>query len=103
MEPDDEIRRWREGSPPKQWEELTCHQRILADATGESRNTGQILTAGGSMASSAAHFSLKVPKKGACPLPRERLLAELLAPFWGLDMSVSLPELSNFIWLQNEN
>lgn len=54
------------------------------------------------MALLAAHFSLKV-SKGTCPLPLGRLLVKLLAPFWGLGMLVGLPELSNFIWLQNEN
>lgn len=54
------------------------------------------------MASLAAHFSLKV-SKGTRPLPLGRLLVKLLAPFWGLGMLVGLPELSNFIWLQNEN
>ena len=101
MEGDEEISRWRGGSPPRRWEELACHQRTLAGATGEFHNTGQILASGCSMASLAAHFSLKV-SKGTCPLPVGRLLAKLLAPFWGLGMSVGLPELYNFIWLQNE-
>lgn len=63
MDPADKIRRWREGSSPRRWEELACHQRVFTDATGESSKTGQILTPGCSVAASAAHFSPKFQRK----------------------------------------
>lgn len=64
MNPADKIRRWREGSLPRHWEELTGQQRILTHAAGEFNKTGQILTPSYSVAASAGHFSPKVPKKG---------------------------------------
>lgn len=95
MNPADKIGRWREGSSPRHWEELTGQQRILTHAAGEFYKTGQILTPGYSVAASVGHFS----PEGA----KERLQLKLLALSRVLAMPVSLPKLSNFIWLQNEN